>query len=317
MIYKNENPTTSPNHWILNDTIQISLEHYIINTEEWLEKNMIAWKPIYQQLIESDELDMFSRFLQHGFQPLLNCFGTLQDNVRVVQDTVNWFVFNGLSQGQVSISELTTINLAVNYNRKDKTFTVYKHDVFAVNKPAHLYSKRIGIFDSLDDVLALTENAIPLTSDYHIDWNKLYIYNDMHPVNVNEEIFDKQIKHVIDIILNNLDYEVPADIKMEINDELGTYDEHIISFAINEKYLIRFIHVLQGDYIQLQIVNKKSPLFCTDVYNTTFIDPRLIVESVNIKRNDILPAYENVKKYPITLREIETNILPNIGIKKL
>ena len=165
--------------WLINDNILVNLKRHNLST--WLKENTNSYDSRCKHTEE--EVKLIEYFLNNGFTPLIGCYGNKKYSEKgakpfcEVNDTISWFLFDGVSDDTTTFPGNYLCSFAVNYDKNKGIFTVYHHD-----GPMR-GNKRIGIYDDIYDVTDLTKDYIPVKiidrgeSSWIIDFSKLNICN--------------------------------------------------------------------------------------------------------------------------------------------
>jgi len=208
------------NKWLLNGgTIGLLLNEsqYF---KGWLKENTNAYngRAVIDGKKAADEERVIEYFMNNGFTPLYECFGSKVINgdgrkqKYELKDDVRWFLFDGISEACWYTNEIFSI--AVAWNKEDDVFTVYNNQ--------YNDKKRIGIYDDRRYVFDLVEGYLPvkmenrLKREFSIDWNKVHNYvacphitsnlGEIRSADVSDDIFEKRLGNIINHVIKNVEY---------------------------------------------------------------------------------------------------------------
>ena len=222
--------TIDPGRWLINDNIEVANSY--VSMTNWLKRNTNIYDSSWTKTDRSYER-IFENFLKNGFTPLPGCYGSKTTNEKTklpeynINDTINWFLFDGVSYDRSTFPPQSLLSIAVNYNPERGNYTVYYHQPNQTN--------RIAVYDVQDEIFKLTENYLPVhikdwnKNNYEIDWDKvinLSIVGDKIGVTINKPVlfparvrgftismdiwsFEKRINNIINKVSKYIPNESP------------------------------------------------------------------------------------------------------------
>lgn len=200
MKYKIEYTGKVVPEWIINNNLRVELAQRdsTFQLDKWLMNNTNLFGDNNFSFTEEQE-KIILRFLNAGFTPVVNCYGTSsKDDPRktVVENDITWFLFDGCDN-------IHFVKIAVNYNKNKGTFTVYNH--------SGKDNSRIGIFDDMFTILNMTRHCMPIniihagTDFYKPDWKKLILKDSVNLV--DPKLFDENLKYIISKVAESSWYQ--------------------------------------------------------------------------------------------------------------
>lgn len=201
--------------WLLNGgTIGVSLSrNYYFH--QWMKENTNANNGKVQT---GKEECVIQNFMFEGFTPVYECFGTkiLDSSGEKVKyelsDDIRWFLFDGIKEVCLFSNDL--LSIAVSWNKKDNTFTVYNN--------RYKDKKRIGVFDDMSYVFNLVRGYLPVKiedrskGEFCLDWSKVHNYaawpsissilGEIRSTDISYDIFEKRLGNIINRVMKNVEY---------------------------------------------------------------------------------------------------------------
>lgn len=282
--------------WVINDNLTVELANRGTNFQfdKWLMNNTNLFGDNNFSFTD-EHREIISSFLNAGFTPIVNCYGTSsKDDPRktVVENDITWFLFDGCDNTHF-------VNIAVNYNKNKGTFTVYNH--------SGKDNSRIGIFDDMFTILNMTRRCMPIdiihagTNFYKPDWDKLILKNSVNLV--DSQLFDANLKYMIDKVAESSWHQ--EGIYPYV---LGTEVEDALVVPIDNYYSLKF--ELVNHNIRITLYTPKNKIGETPYNNLS--EKCYIVSGkcyIDVLRNE----YKDENEPSLQRSEI-LEILPKLGV---
>lgn len=313
MSYKIKKP--GAREWLINDNIVVELKRHSLTT--WLKENTNSYDSKFKHTEE--EVKIIEYFLDHGFTPLIGCYGDRKYDekeakpIYEVNNTISWFLFDGVSDDTTFPSNCIS-SFAVNYDKYKGTFTAYHHY-------GPKYSKRIGIFDDIYDVIELTKNYLPVkitdrgeVGNWVIDFDKLNICNigyslskeikKISPAYLEQSIFEERVGNII----NNVSKYIIETTDGCYRDVKGLREEPNTYFKVNrtQSNEITFrvdvenggVDKIEGVGFALNFVFNENTVDISLIEKRSKYAPKVCTETISAKRE-----YNDDKKLSVIVEE--------------